>query len=152
MAVSVFASGAWGNYTAPQLAPEGSAFQMVLTTSGDVMKPASNPASSPQEIEVQNNLEQGAISAYCYRDGSVCAMKRNLAPGQKAVFEFKPTIWVGVASQITQGQVMNSAIISNINTEISLLGIASADIVMTGGGPGASSTPFQFNLENIQYA
>ena len=152
MEVSVSASDAWGNYTAPQLAPEGSAFQMVLTTSGDVMKPASNPASSPQEIEVQNNLEQGAISAYCYRDGSVCAMKRNLAPGQKAVFEFKPTIWVGVASQITQGQVMNSAIISNINTEISLLGIASADIVMTGGGPGASSTPFQFNLENIQYA
>ncbi|MBT9441299.1 MAG: hypothetical protein IV087_05435 [Acidovorax sp.] len=44
---------------------------------------------------------------------------------------------------------MNSAIISNINTELSLLGIASADIVMTGGGPGANSTPFAFNLENI---
>jgi hypothetical protein len=65
------------------------------------------------------------------------------------VFEFKPTIWIGVASQIVQGQVMDSAIISNINTEISLLGIASADIVMTGGGPGANSTPFAFNLENI---
>ena len=70
-------------------------------------------------------------------------------PWQKAVFEFKPTIWIGVASQVVQGQVMNSAIISNINTELSLLGIASADIVMTGGGPGANSTPFAFNLENI---
>ena len=45
---------------------------------------------------------------------------------------------------------MNSAIISNINTELSLLGIASADIVMTGGGPGPNSTPFQFTLENVK--
>lgn len=152
MEVSVSASDAWGNYTPLQLAPEGSAFQMVYTDSGDVLKSSSNPASSSQEIEMQNNLEQGAISAYCYRDGSVCAMKRNIAPGQKAVFEFKPTIWVGVASQIMQGQVMNSAIISNINTELNLLGIAEADIIMTGGGSGPSSTPFEFNLENVIYA
>ena len=42
-----------------------------------------------------------------------------------------------------------SAVVSNINTEISLLGIASADIVMTGGGPGANSTPFAFSLQNV---
>ncbi|MNT99836.1 hypothetical protein D3C72_2427920 [compost metagenome] len=65
------------------------------------------------------------------------------------MFQFKPTIWIGVASQIVQGQVMNSAIISNINTQLSLLGIASADIVMTGGGPGANTTPFAFHFENI---
>jgi hypothetical protein len=47
---------------------------------------------------------------------------------------------------------MNSAIIANANTEISLIGIASADIVMTGGGPGPSSTPYQFNLENVVFA
>lgn len=71
---------------------------------------------------------------------------------QPAVFEFKPTIWIGVASQIIQGEVMNSAIISNLNTELSLLGIASADIVMTGGGPGRNPTPFSFKLENIVMA
>jgi hypothetical protein len=42
-----------------------------------------------------------------------------------------------------------SAVVSNINTELSLLGIKSADIVMTGGGPGASATPFAFSLENV---
>ena len=47
---------------------------------------------------------------------------------------------------------MNSAIISNINTELSLPGIASADIVMTGGGSGANSAPFTFNLENTVMA
>jgi hypothetical protein len=45
--------------------------------------------------------------------------------------------------------VMNSAIMSCVNTELSLLGIASADIVLTGGGPGRDSSPFQFSLENV---
>ena len=44
---------------------------------------------------------------------------------------------------------MNSAILSDINTELSLLGIQSADIVMTGGGAGPQATPFEFTLENV---
>jgi hypothetical protein len=47
---------------------------------------------------------------------------------------------------------MDSAIISNIDTEISLLGLASADIIMTGGGPGQNSTPFEFQLANVVMA
>jgi hypothetical protein len=47
---------------------------------------------------------------------------------------------------------MNSAIISSVNTELSLLGIASADIVMRGGGPGAGSTAFQFDFDNVVMA
>jgi hypothetical protein len=31
-------------------------------------------------------------------------------------------------------------------------GIASADIVMTGGGVGTNTTPFEFELENVTYA
>jgi hypothetical protein len=38
-----------------------------------------------------------------------------------------------------QGRMMNSPIISQINSELSLLGISSADIVMTGGGPGKAN-------------
>ena len=44
---------------------------------------------------------------------------------------------------------MNSAILGDINTEISLLGISRADIVMRGGGAGAGSTPLSFTLENV---
>jgi hypothetical protein len=100
-------------------------------------------------VQVLNALPKGAINVGCYKDGKLLALKTSIAPQQKAVFEFKPTLWIGVVSQIEQGQVMNSAILSHINTEISLLGIASADIVMTGGGPGSNSTPFAFNLENV---
>jgi hypothetical protein len=86
------------------------------------------------------------------RPGRLLATKAGIAPGQKALFQFNQTIWIGVVSQVVQGEIMNSAITSNINTEFSLLGIASADIVMTGGGSGANSTPFTFNLANIVMA
>ena len=83
-----------------------------------------------------NNLQAGAINAMIYKAGNLFATRTNIAPGQLAAFEFKPTIWIGIVSQVMRGQIMNEAIMSSIDTEISLLGLASADIVMTGGGPG----------------
>ena len=58
-------------------------------------------------------------------------------------------IWIRVVPQVQEGDVMDFAATSQVDTELSLLGIASADIVMTGGGRGANSTPFQFSLENV---
>ena len=151
MAMQVGASDSWGNFT-PQLdAQNGQLFQMSLTNTGDRLVPA-GPGTSSKEVQVLNGLSRGAINASIYKAGKLLAIKTSIAPQQKAVFEFKPTLWIGVASQVVQGEVLNSAIISNINTELSLLGIASADIVMTGGGPGANAKPFQFNLENVAMA
>jgi hypothetical protein len=145
----VAAGDSFGNYTPQFPAFDGQAFDMIKTTSGDILQLSSVPSSSATEVEVRNNLSIGGISANCYRDGKLLAMKTGLAPGQKAVFEFHPRIYIGVVSQIEEGDVMNSAIISQINSEINLFGIASADIVMMGGGPGAGSTAFNFTLENI---
>lgn len=148
MGMQVGASDSYGNYT-PQLeAQNGQLYLMRLTSTGDRLVAAGSGTSS-KEVQVLNDLPKGAINASIYKDGKLLAIKTSIAPQQKAVFEFKPTIWIGVASQIVQGQVMNSAIIANINTELSLLGIASADIVMTGGGSGANAKPFDFHLENI---
>jgi hypothetical protein len=106
-------------------------------------------SNASNALKVLNDLDKGAVNVCVLRDGRPVDIKTTVTPQQKAVFEFKPTIWIGVASQIVQGQVMNLAIISNINNELYLLGIASADIVMSGGGPGAHSTSFTCNLENI---
>jgi hypothetical protein len=145
----VSASDSYGNYT-PQLAAyDGQAFDMVQSASGDILQLSSVPATSPTTVEIRNNLTYGAINANCYRDGKLLATKTGLAPGQKAVFQFQPRIYIGVVSQVEEGDVMNSAIISQINSEINLFGITSADIVMTGGGPGKSATAFTFTLENI---
>lgn len=151
MAMAVGASDSYGNYTPRLPASNGQMFAMNLTPSGDRLQNY-GASTSPTEVQVLNNLQMGAINASIYKDNKLLATKTSIAPQQKAVFQFKPTIWIGVASQVVQGQVMNSAIISSINTELSLLGIASADIVMTGGGPGPSSTPFQFTFDNVVMA
>ncbi len=149
MLFQVSASDSHGNYTPQEDAYDGQAYEMVKDTSGDVLNLMSEPSTSPNEVEVRNNLSKGSINANIYKDGKLLAAKTNLAPAQKAVFEFHPRIYIGVVSQIVEGQVMNSAIIQTINTEINLFGISNADIVMTGGGPGASSTAFDFSLQNI---
>lgn len=151
MASTIGYSDSYGNYT-PQLpAEQGQLFSAVFTPSGDSIQ-LTGAASSPGEIELLNSLTKGAINAMVFKSGRLLALKTGVAPQQKAVFQFMPTLWIGVVSQVTQGEVMNSAILSNINTEISLLGIVSADIVMTGGGPGPSSTPFEFHLQNVEMA
>lgn len=149
--IEVSSEDSWGNFSPRLHAELGQQFAVKMVSSGDQLKHI-GPSASPTQIEVLNDLERGAISANVFKDGKRLAIKTGLAPQQKAVFEFKPTIWIGVVSQVTEGMVMNSAILSSIDTEISLLGLASADIVMTGGGPGANSTPFEFSLQNVQMA
>lgn len=149
MEIQVSASDSYGNYSPKLTAYNGNAFEMIKDTSGDVLRLSSTSATNANEVEIINKLTVGAINANCYRDGSLVAIKTNLAPEEKAFFEFQPTIFIGVASQVDEGEVLNSAIVSEINTKFNLLGISSADIVMTGGGAGRNATPFSFTLENI---
>jgi hypothetical protein len=146
--MQVGVSDSYGNRT-PQLAAQhGQLFHMAQTVSGALLQSAGSGTSS-KEVQVLNALPQGAINACIYKGGKLLAVGSSIAPQQKAAFEFKPTIWIGVVSQMGEGDVMNSAIISSINTQLSLLGIASADIVMTGGGPNSAATPFSFNFANV---
>nr|WP_217909904.1 hypothetical protein [Pseudenhygromyxa sp. WMMC2535] len=140
----------YGNYSPRIPAKDGQHFTVLSTPIGGRMLrrgPAAN--SSVRDIEVTNGLPRGAINVNIFRGGKILARKTAVVPGQKAVFQFQPTIWVGVVSQVREGQSLNSAVISDVNTEFSLLGIASADIVMTGGGCGTSAKRYEFELENI---
>ncbi len=145
----VSAGDAYGNYTPQFTTGDGEAWDLVRANSGDVLQKSTVPASSLTEVEVRNALDVGAISANIYKDGKLLSTKTNISPGQKAAFEFKPRIFIGAVSQVTEGEVMDSAILQSINTEIDLLGVFSADIVITGGGGGRGATPFEFTLTNI---
>lgn len=148
MQTSVTASDADGNYMPQKVAQNGQMFSVARAASGNVLALA-GASSSSREIQLRNDLRTGAITAGVFKDNRLLAKKTCIVPGQKAVFEFKPTLWIGTASQIEQGAVMNSAVISDINTELSLLGIARCDIVMTGGGGGTTAVPYQFRLANV---
>jgi len=147
----VSASDSWGNYSSQLAAQNGQLYSVEEGSSGDMLR-NTGAATSSKEIQVLNALKKGVINVNIYKDGRLLATKTGMAPRQKAAFEFKPTLWIGAVSQIWEGSLINSAIISQVNTELSLLGIASADIVMTGGGPGKASTGFNFTLQNIVYA
>ncbi|KVT88010.1 aromatic ring-opening dioxygenase LigA [Burkholderia territorii] len=148
MLTTISASDADGNYMPQKRADNGQLFNVSRSTSGNVLALA-GAAPTSREIQLRNDLSQGAITASVFKDNRLLAHKTGIVPGQKAVFEFKPTLWIGTASQIEQGAVMNSAVLSDINTELSLLGIKSADIVMTGGGGGTTATAYQFRLANV---
>lgn len=148
--LGVSASDSWGNFVPQMDSADGQLWTVSKDGSGDQLRPT-GPANSASEVQVLNGLDRGAIDACIYRSGTLLSKKTGVAPGQKAVFVFKPTIWIGVVSQVQQGQILDSAILSNINTQLTLTNIASADIVMSGGGPGQSSRPFSFALQNVQY-
>ena len=142
----------YGNFTYPEIAYPGDRFDMTAGSSGNIFQKSTSPAVNPFSIEVYNGLDKGSISTNIYKSGKLFATKNVVSPGQKAVFDFRPCIYVGVASEVEQGDAMDSAVLSEINKQIYLTGIASADLVMTGGGSGVNSTPFDFTLTNIVYA
>lgn len=148
--MEVSGSDSYGNFTPHLPASPGTLFSMRKDQSGDVLGIAGR-GTSPEEVQVLNALDTGAISVSIFRDDKLLAIKTGIAPQQKAVFKFKPTVFIGVVSQVEEGQILDSAIISSVNTELALLGVSSADIVMSGGGPGANSTPFRFTMRNVQF-
>lgn len=150
-AMQVSASDSYGNYTPKLTAYPNDAFSMVLTSSGDQLI-ADGTANYPTEIDVRNKLTQGSINANIFRSGKLLATKTNVVPGQMAAFIFNPIIYLAVVSNVQESDVMDSAIVSSANTAISLLGVLSADIVMTGGGVGTTSTPYKFTLQNVVMA
>lgn len=104
-----------------------------------------------EEVRLRNAAAGGPIDANLYRDG--CLLATQPVPGHDiAVFQFKPTIWIGVAPNAVEGQSLDPATLSNVNTELSLLGLASADIVMMGGALGRATPPVRFSLQNIVMA
>lgn len=151
MTMEVSASDSWGNFLPKLTATNGNLYHVYEAPSGNELA-RKGPGTSTKEVQVQNDLGRGAISACIYKAGRLLAVKTAIAPAQKAVFQFKPTIFAGVASQIEEGEVMDSAVMTSVNTELSLLGLAKADVVLSGGGGGPDAPPFQFKLENVVMA
>ena len=145
--LEISASDSYGNFTPHLRADQGQLFGLVETSSGHQLKYRS-PGTNKNEVQVLNSLSQGAMNVNCYRSGKLLATKLNVVPGEEAVFEFLPHIYIGVLAEVEEGEVMNSAVVTQVNTQLSLMGLKSADIVMRGGGRGKEAIPYTFDLEN----
>ncbi|MBR8299200.1 hypothetical protein KDW49_00485 [Burkholderia dolosa] len=138
-----------GNFSPRVAAPAGTRFAVDAHPTGRGRLVPDRAGASGGDIEVVNRMTRGAVNVNAFSAGRLIAVKEAVAPGQKAVFRFTPTLWIGVASQMQESRALHAAVLSSVNTQLPLAGIAAADIVMTGGGTGADAQPFAFALERV---
>lgn len=150
-ALTVSATDSYNNVM-PQLdASPGNAFEVVHTDSGNQLL-ADGSSTDPSEIDVQNNLSQGAISVSLYRNGALVGYEPNVVPEEMGVFRFLPQIYVGIASNIEQGETLDAATMTQRCTEFDLTGLSSVTITMTGGGEGKTAQPYKFAITEKTFA
>ncbi|MBR8460896.1 hypothetical protein KDW07_27515 [Burkholderia dolosa] len=138
-----------GNFSPRVAAPAGTRFAVDAHPTGRGRLVPDRAGASGGDVEVVNRMTRGAVNVNAFSAGRPIAVKEAVAPGQKAVFRFTPTLWIGVASQVQESRALHAAVLSSVNTQLPLAGIAAADIVMTGGGTGADAQPFAFALERV---
>lgn len=144
----VAASDSDGKETSHLAAKKGDKFIIKKEHDKEVIK-LHGKAFDPQSIEIENGLSSEQINAKVYKEGKLLAELNHGAPGQTAVFKFEPSIWIGVFGDVPQGGIIKPARMDYFPTEISLLGIKSADIIMENPKGTTDDRQFTFNLENI---
>ena len=145
----VSASDATARHLRRLTAKEGDAFEVVKSLRGTDIKLSKDQSAVPSTIEVRNGLPLGEVTASIYKDGRLLDVSAPMHPSYKAVFQFDAYVYFFAAKNLVEGQTINLATLDKSLTEIDLFGVASADIVMTGGGIGPMSTPLDFHLANI---
>ena len=144
----VATSDSHGNYMPRLTAWPGQLFHVRQQPSGNMLY-YKGEGTCRDEIQVQNDLCHGLIQACIFKDYRMIARKTRVAPGQKAVFCLKPVLYLAAANGINEGDTLNAAVLSANPTEISLYGVSSAQLVMTGGGAGRDTEKYTFSLHEI---
>ena len=149
--LEISAGDSYGNYTAHMPAQPGTLYQAIRVPSGNQLA-IKGKATNARQIQMVNDLPKGAVSANIFRSNRLLARQSPIAPRQRASFAFKPSIYVGTYSEIEAGEGLVAGVVPGRMIELSLLGLASADIIMTGGGTDEHAEPYQFHLDNIRRA
>jgi len=96
------------------------------------------------QVTVANDLSSESVRIVLWRDIRVVAKSRPLSPGQFVSFRYTPDIRVGVAPEVEEGQYMTEELAARTPTQLSLAGLSSTTLLMTGGGNGSRATAFHF--------
>ncbi|WP_426197362.1 hypothetical protein [Massilia sp. DWR3-1-1] len=103
-------------------------------------------AAGPNMVGVRNATAAGLLEVVLYKDGRPLCRCGAVAPATTAVFEVLPYLHVAVCPGITEGAIVDAHAVAGA-TRISLLGLKSADLVLTGNA-GHS----QFQLFNQRFS
>ncbi len=99
---------------------------ITITTDGD--------AGNTRSIDVVNDIKvEGGISADLYKDGKLMMRKNVVAYGQKATFVLHPKLYVGLASEIQEGELLSSAVLDSDHfKELDLEGLTEMRFALLG--------------------
>jgi hypothetical protein len=111
---------------------------IVLAANGD--------ASDTKSIDVNNDINVlNGVSAQLYKDGKLMMEKKIVGNGQKATFVLKSKLYWGLASEIQESQLLNSAVLnSNSFFEQNLEGVSKATISLNGNAKDG----YSFKIES----
>lgn len=143
---SVGVKDSYNNNSNKKKAHPGQKWLVIHKPWGNTLELSKKKAANREEVEVKNDLQRGSIDAQIYKQGRVVVSKKGIPPEQKAIFKIEPYINVGVHSQVEEGDILSSAILSNAFTKFSLRGINEAQLIMTERGVGPAAMPFEFEL------
>ena len=95
---------------------------------------ANGNASDTKSIDVNNDANiQDGISASLYKDGKLMLTKNIVGYGQKATFVLKPKLYWGIASEIEESQLLNSAVLNTDSFfELDLEGVSEVNVSLNG--------------------
>lgn len=95
---------------------------------------ANGNASDTKSIDVNNEANiQGGISASLYKDDKLMLTKKIVGYGQKATFVLKPKLYWGIASEIQESQLLNSAVLNTDHFfEQDLEGVSEVNVSLNG--------------------
>lgn len=109
-----------------------------------------NKLSPDNEFDVLNKVSTpDGISVVAFKDGSPIATKNQVARNQKAEFVLHPKLYFGVTSEYETGDIVDSAVMSEEFTEISLEGLSSATIILQGNAANGYSFELSHNLSAV---
>jgi len=111
----------------------GNRYTVMKNETGIVLAGNGN-ASDTKSIDVNNDINvQGGVSAQLYKDGKLMMEKKIVGYGQKATFVLKPNLYWGIASEIEESQLLNSAVLNTDHFfEQNLEGVSKATISLNG--------------------
>ena len=123
----------------------------VLPCPGGGVALVAGRGKDPTTIHVESRVRVGGYAAEVYRDGRLLSRHCGLAPRGRAGFRFNHRIWLFAGSGIDEGDLLRcSELRWRVLTELDLLGVRRADILMTGGGYGPHATPLRFHLHRAE--
>ena len=137
----------WGNNansTAQIEAKVGHKYQIVKDSTGIVMK-SYGESSDHGAIEIVNNIEMinGVTAQYC-KNAHVMLEKSQMGHRQSAIFKPSSKIYFGLASEISEGNSLESAILNSDNFfELDLAGLNQVTISLNGN----AQSGYHFQVE-----